>query len=108
MNENEAMVGADDALSVVKQVVSMGERFNLILDMRGYVFENLEAHKIWATEFRQHRLISENVGFVAVVGDAGPKLFAEKEMMETDVLKFFFDFNRAYEWLQNQKMACQK
>ena len=38
----------------------------------------------------------------AVVGDPAPKFFAEKEMMETDGLKFFTKCSLAYEWLRNQ------
>ncbi len=108
LSENEAMVGAVDALSVVKQIVGLGERLHLILDMRGYVFDNLGSHKIWATEFKEHSLLSENIDGVAVVGDPGPKLSAEKEMMETDGLKFFTDFNSAYEWLRNQDIVSSE
>ena len=108
MSENEAIVGTADVLSIVEQIIAMGERLNIILDMRGYVFENLKSHKIWATEFRQHRLVSENLCYAAVIGDSGPKLFAEKEAMETDELKFFIDFDSAYGWLQDQNHGLPK
>ena len=102
LSVNEAKSGSANALSVVKQAVDLGSRLHLIIDMRGYVFDNLESHKIWSIDFKQNRLLSEHVDCVAIVGDPVPKLFAEKEMMETDELKFFTKYNLAYEWLRNQ------
>ncbi len=76
--------------------------------MRGYVFDNLESHKIWSIDFKQNSLLSEHVGRVALVGDPSPNLFAEKEMLETEELKFFTDFNLAYEWLKNQDIVSSE
>jgi hypothetical protein len=61
MNINEAMTGVADALSVVKQAVSLSERLHLILDMRSYIFDSLDSHKIWKTEFIQNSILSEHV-----------------------------------------------
>jgi hypothetical protein len=103
MSVNEAMTGVAVALSVVKQAVSLSERLHLILDMRGYIFDSLDSHKIWKTEFTQNSLLSEHVECVAAIGDPGPKFIAEKELMESDKLKFFIDFNLAFQWLRNQE-----
>ena len=102
LSVNEAKSGSVKALSVVKQAVDLGNGLHLILDMRGYIFDNLESHKIWSIDFKQNRLLSEHVDCVAVVGDSVPKFFTEKEMMETDGLKFFTKCSLAYEWLRNQ------
>jgi hypothetical protein len=100
--EKEAYAGAVEALSVAQQVCGRNKKLYLILDMRSCVFENLKSHKIWSAEFLRHRFLSENAASVAVVGDAGPQLSAEKEMFETDLLRFFSDFNDALKWLKNQ------
>jgi acetamidase/formamidase len=101
---NEAMTGVADGLSVVKQALSLSERLHLILDMRGYIFDSLDSHKIWKTEFTQNSLLSEHVECVAAIGDPGPKLIAEKELMESGKLKFFTDLNLAFQWLRNQEI----
>jgi acetamidase/formamidase len=104
MSIHEAMTGVADALSVMKQAVSLSERLHLILDMRGYIFDSLDSHKIWKTEFTQNSLLSEHVECVAAIGAPGPKLIAEKELMESDKLKFFTDFNLAFQWLRNKEI----
>lgn len=106
LSVDEAKSGAVTALSVVRQAVDLGSRLHLLLDMRGCIFDDLESHKIWAIDFKQNSLLTEHVDCVAVVGDPSPNLFAEKEMMETEVHKFFTDFNLASEWLQNQDIAA--
>lgn len=108
LSVNEARSGAANGLAVIKQAIDMGRRLHLLIDMRGYVFENLASHKIWSIDFKHNQLLSKYVDYVAVVDDPVPKFFAEKEMMQTDELKFFTDYHRAFEWLRSQVLLVSE
>ncbi len=101
MSEDEAATGTAKAMSMIGNVVSEGSKFDLIMDMRGYIFDNLNAHRIWSVDLKEQKVLKDNVGRVAIIGDNSPKLRAEKGMMESDILKFFTDMEEAKKWLQN-------
>lgn len=101
LNENQALTGASEALAVVRKLLKTTATVHLILDMRGYAFDNLKAHRIWSTEFKLHPLIKEHVKRVSVIGDDSPKFRAEKKVMETDSLRFFLTLEPALNWLKD-------
>ena len=101
MNELEAVEGAKEAMSIVSEIVKNKERFNLVLDMRGYIFEDIKPHRAWSLGFKEQRLLKDNVDCVAIVGDETPQLRAEKELMESGSIKFFTDQKLATQWISN-------
>ncbi len=101
MSEEEAAVGASKAMSIINNIVGKNMRFNLVMDMRGYLFDNLNAHKIWSIELKEQNTLKENVDRVALIGDDTNKFRAEKELMESDVLKFFTELEVANQWIKN-------
>lgn len=101
MSEEEATDGASKAMSIINNIVGKSLRFSLVMDMRGYLFDNLNAHRIWSIELKEQSALKENVDRVALIGDDTVKLRAEKELMESDVLKFFTELELANQWLKN-------
>jgi len=47
------------------------------------------------------KLITEKVNYIAIVLIYSPHTKAEKELMETETVQFFFDFKEGINWLQN-------
>ena len=50
----------------------------------------------------RHRFLADNVNRVTIVGDSEPHFFAEKELFETDEIRFFTDFEIGFKWLKEQ------
>ena len=101
MSEVEAAAGAAKAISMINSLVGKDMRFDFIVDMRAYVFDNLNAHRIWSIELKEQKLLKDNIHRVAIIGDDTPKLKVEKEMMESDTLKFFSELELANKWLKS-------
>ena len=80
MNEEEAELGAQAAMSMIHSFIEKGERFDLIIEMSNYLFDNLDAHKIWSQQFKQQKQLTDNVDKVALIGQDTEKLKAEKEL----------------------------
>ncbi len=99
MSVKTALTGVEDALEFVRRVVKKYGRFNLLLDVKEYIFEDIEAHKVWSLGFKENEILKKYVIKTAVVGEDSLKLQTEKEMMETDQLSFFTDIDEAADWL---------
>ena len=92
--------GINEANEVINKVIHRYGRFNLIIYLRGICFTDLAAHKTWKIWSRSG-LIEEKVNFIAIVLVDSPHTRAEKELMETETVQFFFDFNEGCNWLGN-------
>jgi hypothetical protein len=90
----EVKRGINKANEVINKVIHIYGRFNLIIDMRGISFTDLIAHKTWKI-WSLSRLIEEKVNYIAIVLVDSPHTRAEKELMETETLQFFFDSMKA-------------
>ena len=90
----------NEANEAMNTIIDKYGRFNLIIDLRGISFTDLAAHKTWKI-WSQSRLITENVDYIAIVLVYSPHTKAEKELMETETVQFFFDLNEGINWLQN-------
>ncbi len=99
MSVKTALTGVENALEFVRRVVKKYGRFNLLLDVKEYIFEDIEAHKVWSLGFKENELLKKYVIKTAVVGEDSLKLRTEKEMMETDQLSFFTGIDEAADWL---------
>ncbi len=98
---NEVKRGISKADEIINKVTCNIGRFNLIIDPRGHDFADLAAHKMWKMWLIQNALIKEKVNCTAFIVDDSPHTRAEKELMETEKTKFFFDFDEGHNWLQN-------
>ncbi len=96
----EAKRGINEANEAINKVIHKYGRFNLIIDLRGIGFTDLAAHKTWKI-WSQSRLIEEKVKYIAIVLADSQHTRAEKELMETETVQFFFDFNEGSNWLHN-------
>ncbi len=97
----EVKYSIDDANEATNKIIDKYGRFNLLIDLRGISFTDLASHKTWKI-WLQNRLITEKVSYVAIVLVYSPQTKAEKEFMETETVKFFFDLNEGIDWLQNR------
>lgn len=102
MSETVALAGVSDALSIITTLAKKQPKFGLLLDMRGYLIDDLAAHRLWSTGFKEHALLRMYVRAVAVVGDRTPKAEAEKGCLESDTIKFFYELDAAETWLRNE------
>lgn len=91
----------DDANETMNKIIGKYGGFNLLIDLRGINFTDLASHKTWKI-WLQNRLIAKKLGYVAIVLVYSPHTKAEKELMETETVQFFFDFNEGIDWLQNR------
>lgn len=90
----------NEANEVINKVIHRYGRFNLIIDLRGISFTDLAAHKTWKI-WSKSRLIEEKVNYIAIILVDSPHTRAEKELMDTETVHFFFDFNEGSNWLHN-------
>ena len=96
MSESEAIAGARDALALLDRL--QGKRpIGVVLDLRNYTFDDLQAHRAWSVHFKQ-KLAGRNVDRVALIGKDNPTLEAEKTLMESDNLRFFSEPDAAKKW----------
>jgi hypothetical protein len=89
-----------EASEAINKIIDKYDKFNLIIDLRGINFTDFAAHKTWKI-WSQSKLITEKVNYIAIVLIYSPHTKAEKELMETETVQFFFDFNEGINWLQN-------
>ena len=93
--------GLNNANKVINKVINKYGIFNLIIDLRGISFTILAVHKIWKT-WLQNRLFKEKINCIAFIVDDSPHTRAEKELMDTENIKFFFDFDEGSKWLNDR------
>jgi len=104
MSEDEAIAGIEKAKSTIENVVSKTLNFDMIVDMRGYILENLDAHRIWSTGLKEKtafKLDEDDIVRVAIIGDDTPTFKVERDMMESNILKFFTELEIANKWLKS-------
>ncbi len=97
----EVKQSIDEANGAMNKIIDKYGRFNLLVDLRDIRFTDLASHKTWKI-WLQNRLIKEKVSYIAIVLDYSPHTEAEKELMETETVQFFFDLNEGIYWLQNR------
>jgi hypothetical protein len=99
IDRQQAEQGAAEALRFVQQVLTEQAPLNLILDLRGKHFQDLEAHKAWSQGFARNPALQGHVRAVAIVGDDTPAFRAEQQLMDTERVRFFVDEAVAQAWL---------
>jgi hypothetical protein len=95
--------GAAEALRFVQRLSSRLGPLDLVLDLRGMHFEDLQAHKAWSRGFARNPALQGHVRSVAILGDDTPAFQAERELMETERVRFFVDGALAEQWLERTR-----
>lgn len=101
IDQQQAEQGAAEALRFVQHMSSLHGPINLVLDLRGKDFENLQAHKAWSQGFARNPVLQGHVRYVAIIGDDTPQLRAEQALMNTERVRFFVDATLAERWLEH-------
>ena len=103
VDQQQARQGAAEALRFVQRLSSQLGPINLVLDLRGKHFVDLQAHKAWSQGFARNPVLQGHVQFVAILGDDTPAFRAEQELMDTERVRFFVDETRAERWLEQMR-----
>jgi hypothetical protein len=80
IDRQEAEQGAAEALRFVQQLSNEYRLINLMLDLRGKHFQDLQAHKAWSQGFARNPALQGHVQYVAILGDDTPPFRAEQEL----------------------------
>jgi hypothetical protein len=103
IDRQQAAQGAAEALRLVQRLSGEHGPLNLVLDLRGKHFENLQAHKAWSQGFARNPALQGHVYFVAILGDDTPAFRAEQELMQAERVGFFMDATLAEQWLEGKR-----
>jgi hypothetical protein len=103
VDEQQAKQGAAEALRFVQRLSSEHGPINLVLDLRGKHFRDLQAHKAWSQGFARNPALQGYVRYVAILGDDTPAFRAEQELMDTERVRFFVDARLAEQWLEHTR-----
>jgi hypothetical protein len=99
IGQQQAEQAAAEALRFVQNLSGEHGPINLVLDLRGKQFQNLQAHKAWSQGFARNPALGGHVQYVAIIGDDTPSFRAEQELMNTERVRFFVDAEVAERWL---------
>jgi hypothetical protein len=88
IDQQQAEHGAAEALRFVERMSSEHGPLNLVLDLRGKHFADLQAHRAWSQGFGRNPALQGRVRRVAIVGDDTPPFRAEQEMMANEGPRF--------------------
>src|SRR5215203_5865283 len=66
IDQQQAQQGAADALQYVLHLSSAHGQLNLVLDLRGKHFQDLQAHKAWSQGFARNPALHGRVRYVAI------------------------------------------
>jgi hypothetical protein len=101
IDQQQAEQGAAEALRFVQHLSSEHGPINLVLDLRGKDFQDLQAHKAWSQGFARNPALQGQVRYVAIIGDDTPPFRAEQELMASERVRFFVDARLAERWLEH-------
>ncbi len=99
IDQDQAEQGATEALRLVQVLADARGPVNLVLDLRGMHFADLQAHKRWSQGFARNPALQGVVRAVAIVGDDTPAFRAEQKLLGTAQVQFFVDTASAEAWL---------
>ena len=105
IDQQQAEQGAAEALWFVQRLSSEVGPVNLVLDLRGNHFQDLQAHKAWSLGFARNPALQGHVQYVVILGDDTPAFRAEQELMNSERVRFFVNAIRAEQWLDRVRGA---
>ncbi len=103
IDTEEVAAGIAVLVSTLNITVQKHGTINLVIDARGVQFTSLLAHKTWSLGLEPYRALKEKIIYCAFILDDSPNARAEKELMENERLKFFFDFDGGVAWLRDRE-----
>jgi hypothetical protein len=98
----DAEKGVRDAIKVFEAGIARYDTINVIINTQGLNFTSLIAHRTWRQGLEDCSALRENIHYVIMVLGDSPRGRAEKEFMESDRLKFFFDLDEGIKWLREK------
>ncbi len=101
----EVKTGVAELIEMLRTAVQTHGTINLIIDAKGVRFTSLEAHKTWSLGLEQYPALKRNISRCAFVLDDSPNARAEKELMESERLKFFFELDQGVMWLRDKTVS---
>jgi hypothetical protein len=101
IDRQQAEQGAAEALRFVQRLSSERDLINLVLDLRGKRFQDLQAHRAWSQGFARNPALQGLVVYIAIIGDDTPSFRAEQQLMDTERVRFFVDSQSAERWLEH-------
>ncbi len=99
----DAERGVKEAVEIIETDIQQDGRINVIINMQGANFTSLMAHKTWRQGIGTASAIRQKIDYVIMIIGDSPQGRAEKEFMQTETLKFFFDLDEATKWLRDRK-----
>jgi hypothetical protein len=102
INTEEVKIGIDELVKILDKAVQKHGTINLIINAKGVNFASLIAHRTWSQGLDNFPTIREKINYCAFVLDDSPNGRAEKEFMDSERLKFFFDFDEGINWLRDK------
>ncbi len=101
IDQQQAAHGAAEALRFVQHLSGDHGLINLMLDLRGKQFEDLQAHKAWSQGFVRNPALQGHIRYVALIGDDTPSFRTEQELMDSEQVRFFVEATLAEQWLEH-------
>jgi anti-anti-sigma regulatory factor len=98
----EVKIGIDELVKSLDKAIQKRGTTNLIIDAKGVHFKSLLAHKLFSQGLTTVPVVKEKIHYCAIILDDSPNARAEKELMDNERLKFFFDFGEGVTWLQDK------
>ncbi len=99
ISEEQAQNGVDKAIELIEKNIALNKKIRILIDVRKYSFETLEARRVWSLQFKMNKNIQKRTELVAIVGPTSEEFRTEKKWMETTKLMFFTTENEAKKWL---------
>jgi hypothetical protein len=102
INTEEVKIGIAAFVELLDNAIQKYGTINLIIDAKGVNFTSLPAHRTWSQALDNFPTIKEKINYCAFAIDDSPNGRAEKELMNSERLNFFFDFDEAINWLRDK------
>jgi len=102
VSTEEVEVGIAGLVRILDNAIQRYVTINLIINAKGVKFTSLAAHKTWSQGLEPHSALREKINYCAFILDDSPNARAEKELMESERLKFFFDLAEGVKWLREK------
>ncbi len=99
---DEAGSGAATLVRMLDSTIRRYGTVNLIIDAKGANFTGLISHRTWSQVLDEFPSIKKKINYCVLILDDTQKGRAEKELMDSERLRFFFDFDEAVNWLRDQ------
>ncbi len=102
IDTKEVEIGVEELVRTLTEAIQKYGSINFIVNAKSLRFSSLIAHKTWHLALDNFPDIKEKIKYCALVVDESPNTRAEKEFIENERLRFFYDFDEAINWLRNK------